>query len=145
MLMNLAGSAQTLIIAGVGAFSFKFLTEQYNLDFDTSGYLIGKCTVFTVTIPRDFTNQISICACLVVVQRKCSPGSHSFAGGLILVGSFGMFLGGLLVKVFRLEMVGMTRLCAAVAFLSGLLGIAFLAGCPETPLAGLQVTYSGSS
>lgn len=46
MLMNLAGSAQTLIIAGVGAFSFKFLTEQYNLDFDTSGYLIGKCTVF---------------------------------------------------------------------------------------------------
>ncbi|XP_022333584.2 solute carrier organic anion transporter family member 4A1-like [Crassostrea virginica] len=106
MLMNLAGSAQTLIIAGVGAFSFKFLTEQYNLDFDTSGYLIG---------------------------------------GLILVGSFGMFLGGLLVKVFRLEMVGMTRLCAAVAFLSGLLGIAFLAGCPETPLAGLQVTYSGSS
>ena len=46
MLMNLAGSAQTLIIAGVGAFSFKFLTEQYNLDFDTSGYLIGKCTIF---------------------------------------------------------------------------------------------------
>lgn len=58
MLMNLAGSAQTLIIAGVGAFSFKFLTEQYNLDFDTSGYLIGKCTVFTVTIPRHFTTQI---------------------------------------------------------------------------------------
>lgn len=42
MLMNFAGSVQTLIIAGVGAFSFKFLTEQYNLDFDTSGNLIGK-------------------------------------------------------------------------------------------------------
>lgn len=41
MLMNFAGSVQTLIIAGVGAFSFKFLTEQYNLDFDTSGNLIG--------------------------------------------------------------------------------------------------------
>lgn len=41
MLMNFAGSVQTLIVAGVGAFSFKFLTEQYNLEFDTSGNLIG--------------------------------------------------------------------------------------------------------
>lgn len=106
MLMNFAGSVQTLIIAGVGAFSFKFLTEQYNLDFDTSGNLIG---------------------------------------GLILVGSFGMFLGGLLVKLLRLEMLGMTRLCAIVSLLSGLFGIAFLAGCPETQLAGLQVSYTGSS
>lgn len=56
MLMNLAGSAQTLIIAGVGAFSFKFLTEQYNLDFDTSGYLIGKCTIFYSHDPSTFNN-----------------------------------------------------------------------------------------
>ncbi|XP_048736625.2 solute carrier organic anion transporter family member 4A1-like [Ostrea edulis] len=104
MLLNLAGSSQTLIIAGVGAFSFKFLTEQYNLNFDDSGYLIG---------------------------------------GLILVGSFGMFLGGLLVKIFRLEILGMTRLCAGAALLAGILGIAFLAGCPEVPIAGLEVAYPG--
>lgn len=67
------------------------------------------------------------------------------SGGLILVGSFGMFLGGLLVKLLRLEMLGMTRLCAIVSLLSGLFGIAFLAGCPETQLAGLQVSYTGSS
>ncbi|XP_061173895.1 solute carrier organic anion transporter family member 4A1-like [Saccostrea echinata] len=102
MLLNVAGSVQTLIIAGVGAFSFKFLAEQYNLDFDTSGYLIGV---------------------------------------LILVGSFGMFLGGLLVRIFRLETLGMIRLSTVSTLLASVLGIAFLAGCPEVPLAGLKVAY----
>ena len=40
--LNLAGSAETLIISGVGAFSFKFLLEQYQMDFETVGFLIGK-------------------------------------------------------------------------------------------------------
>jgi hypothetical protein len=31
-----------MIISGVGAVSFKFLMEQYNLDIDLTGYLIGK-------------------------------------------------------------------------------------------------------
>jgi hypothetical protein len=42
MMLTFAGSANTLIISGVGAFSFKFLMEQYNLDIDLTGYLIGK-------------------------------------------------------------------------------------------------------
>jgi hypothetical protein len=41
MMLTFAGSANTLIISGVGAFSFKFLMEQYNLDIDLTGYLIG--------------------------------------------------------------------------------------------------------
>ncbi|KAK3092473.1 hypothetical protein FSP39_003277 [Pinctada imbricata] len=106
MFLNAAGCAQTLIIAGVGAFSFKFLSEQYNLDFDIAGYLIG---------------------------------------GLILTGSFGMFLGGLLVKIFKLQLVGMLRLCTLATLISALLGVSFLAGCPEVPLAGLEVTYADKS
>ena len=42
MMLTFAGSTNTLIISGVGAFSFKFLMEQYNTDFDFAGYLIGK-------------------------------------------------------------------------------------------------------
>ncbi|KAK3578698.1 hypothetical protein CHS0354_008556 [Potamilus streckersoni] len=64
-------------------------------------------------------------------------------GGLILVGSFGMFLGGLLIRLFRLEMVGMTRLAAIASFLAAVMGIAYLAGCPNVKLAGLEVPYHG--
>ncbi|KAL3872884.1 hypothetical protein ACJMK2_036065 [Sinanodonta woodiana] len=64
-------------------------------------------------------------------------------GGLILVGSFGMFLGGLLIRLFRLEMVGMTRLAAIASFLAAVMGIAYIADCPNVKIAGLQVPYPG--
>ncbi|KAL3873616.1 hypothetical protein ACJMK2_036712 [Sinanodonta woodiana] len=64
-------------------------------------------------------------------------------GGLILVGSFGMFLGGLLIRLFRLEMVGMIRLAAIASFLAAVMGIAYIAGCPNIKMAGLEVSYPG--
>ena len=67
----------------------------------------------------------------------------SFAGGLILVGSVGMFLGGVLIRVFKLEIVGMLRLNVVATLLSAILGIAYLAKCPEINLAGHSVTYPG--
>ena len=52
-----------------------------------------------------------------------------------------MFLGGFLIKVFKFEPVGMLRLCATVTFLSAVLGLSYLAKCPEVNLAGLSTTY----
>ncbi|XP_076099372.1 solute carrier organic anion transporter family member 4A1-like isoform X2 [Mytilus galloprovincialis] len=102
MMLTFAGSTNTLIISGVGAFSFKLLMEQYNMQFDVVGYLIG---------------------------------------GLILVGSVGMFGGGLLIKMCGLGIKGMLNMCFIASFISGVLGIAFIAGCPEVKLAGLEVPY----
>ncbi|XP_052106029.1 solute carrier organic anion transporter family member 4A1-like [Mytilus californianus] len=102
MMLTFAGSTNTLIISGVGAFSFKFLMEQYNIQFDIAGFLIG---------------------------------------GLILVGSVGMFGGGLLIRMCGLGIKGMLNMCFISSFLSGVLGIAFIAGCPEVKLAGLEVPY----
>ena len=68
---------------------------------------------------------------------------HVLLGGLIVVGSLGMFLGGFLIRVFKLEVVGMLRLCSTVTCLSAVLGLSFLAKCPETNLAGLRMMYPG--
>ncbi|OWF46446.1 solute carrier organic anion transporter family member 4A1-like [Mizuhopecten yessoensis] len=106
MCINLGGCASSLIISGVSAFSFKFLAEQYRLNFDDAGYLIG---------------------------------------GLILVGAVGMVMGGVLVRIFRLEIVGMTRLSMVVALVSAALGVSLLAGCPNVNLVGLSVPYSDNS
>ena len=54
-----------------------------------------------------------------------------------------MFLGGFLIRVFKLELFGMIRLNIGVTLIAALLGIAFLAKCPETNLAGLRVSYPG--
>lgn len=54
-----------------------------------------------------------------------------FLGGLILVGFFGMFLGGFFVKFFWLEMLGMIRFCVIVFLFLGFFGIVFLVGCLE--------------
>lgn len=103
MMLAFAASANTLIISGVGAFSFKFLMEQYNLDIDSTGYLIG---------------------------------------GLILIGSVGMFSGGLFIRIFHIQVKGMLVMCFVSGFLSAVIGISFIAGCPEVPLAGLEVPYN---
>lgn len=66
-------------------------------------------------------------------------------GGLILVGAGGMFLGGLLIRIFRLETVGMLRLNVIVTLIAGLLGISYLAACPDVQLAGLAVPYPHES
>ena len=54
-----------------------------------------------------------------------------------------MFLGGFLIRVFKLELVGMIRLNIGAALLTAILGVSFLAKCPEVGLAGLRVTYPG--
>ena len=59
------------------------------------------------------------------------------------MGSVGMFLGGAIIRVFKLELLGMIRLNIVVIILSALLGISFLAKCPEANLAGLRVPYPG--
>ncbi|XP_033734181.1 solute carrier organic anion transporter family member 4A1-like isoform X2 [Pecten maximus] len=66
-------------------------------------------------------------------------------GGLILVGAVGMVLGGVLVRIFRLETIGMTRLSVLVSLASVALGTSFLAGCPNVNLVGLSVPYSDTS
>ena len=45
MMLTFGVSTNTLIVSGIGAFSFKFLMEQYNTNFDLAGYLIGKCFI----------------------------------------------------------------------------------------------------
>ena len=40
-MITLAGAANTLVLTGVGSFAFKYLMEQYNLEFTTAGYLLG--------------------------------------------------------------------------------------------------------
>ena len=77
--------------------------------------------------------------CLRTLTELC----FIYVGGLILVGSVGMFLGGFLIRLFKLEVVGMLRLSAVVTFISAALGLSYLAKCPEANLAGLQITYPG--
>jgi len=64
-----------------------------------------------------------------------------FAGALILVGSVGMFLGGFVIRIFKLEIVGMLRLNVVASLIACILGISYLASCPEVKLAGFEVAY----
>lgn len=102
MMLTFAGSANTLAITGVGSFAYKFLMEQYNLDYMIAGYLLA---------------------------------------GLIAAGTIGTFGGGLIIRIFNLQLRGMLWLAFISALGCALMGISFIAGCPEVQLAGLQVPY----
>ena len=52
-----------------------------------------------------------------------------------------MFLGGFLIRILHLEIVGMLRLNVIATLIACVLGLSYLAACPETQLAGLEVTY----
>ena len=54
-----------------------------------------------------------------------------------------MFLGGAVIRVFKLELLGMIRINIVVSILAAILGVSFLAKCPEVNLAGLRVSYTG--
>lgn len=66
-------------------------------------------------------------------------------GGLILVGAVGMAMGGVLVRIFKLQIVGMIRLSMLTTLASAVLGVSFLAGCPNINLVGLSIPYSDTS
>jgi hypothetical protein len=70
---------------------------------------------------------------------------YYFSGGLILIGSVGMFSGGLFIRLFHMQVKGMLMMCFVSGFLSAVIGISFIAGCPEVPLAGLEVPYHNTS
>lgn len=48
--ISLGGCAESLIIFGVSAFSFKYLAEMYNMGFDTAGILLGTQQFLTLVI-----------------------------------------------------------------------------------------------
>ncbi|XP_067682433.1 solute carrier organic anion transporter family member 4C1-like [Haliotis asinina] len=66
-------------------------------------------------------------------------------GGLILFSAFGMVLGGILIRGFHLEGLGMARLNVGLCVLSSVLGFAVLAKCPNVRLAGMEIPYPGES
>ncbi|KAK3092693.1 hypothetical protein FSP39_005930, partial [Pinctada imbricata] len=77
-------------------------------------------------------------------QYNLSPDiAGAYIGGLILFGAFGMFLGGFLVRIFNLSLVGMLRLSSLTMIMSAVLGLSYLAGCPEVPLVGMEIPYDG--
>ena len=48
-----------------------------------------------------------------------------------------------IIRIFKLELLGMIRINIVAKILGALLGISFLAKCPEVSLAGLRVAYPG--
>ena len=62
-------------------------------------------------------------------------------GGLVATGAIGMFMGGVLIKVMKLELVGMIRLNIVTALVGALFGLSFLAGCPNVKLVGQEIGY----
>jgi len=52
-----------------------------------------------------------------------------------------MFLGGFVIRIFKLEIVGMLRLNVVASLIACILGISYLASCPEVKLAGFEVAY----
>ncbi|XP_064600718.1 solute carrier organic anion transporter family member 4A1-like [Liolophura sinensis] len=67
-------------------------------------------------------------------------------GGLIVLGSGGgMVLGGALVRVMKLEIRGIVRLCLICVLVGSLSGIALLARCPDVNLVGLNSQYANDS
>jgi hypothetical protein len=44
-----------------------------------------------------------------------------------------------------MQVKGMLMMCFVSGFLSAVIGISFIAGCPEVPLAGLEVPYHNTS
>lgn len=65
----------------------------------------------------------------------------SIVAGLIAAGTIGTFGGGLIIRIFNLQLRGMLWLAFISALGCALMGISFIAGCPEVQLAGLQVPY----
>lgn len=59
----------------------------------------------------------------------------------LLGGAGGMVLGGILIKCFKLEVRGMTRLCSLMAIVSLVIGAGFFINCDEKPFAGLSSPY----
>lgn len=61
------------------------------------------------------------------------------------MGAVGMLSGGVLIRLFHLEAMGMTRMLVILTIISSALGLAILAGCSEIPLAGKEVAYPGDT
>lgn len=66
-------------------------------------------------------------------------------GGLILLGASGMFLGGVIIRLLKLEAIGMTRMLVVLTILATVIGCGILAKCDEVSLAGQEVPYPGES
>lgn len=56
-------------------------------------------------------------------------------------GAGGMVLGGVLIRRFKLGVVGMVRLCVIMSLLSIVVGGGFFIGCPEIDFAGVTTDY----
>ncbi|CAC5400498.1 SLCO4A [Mytilus coruscus] len=63
----------------------------------------------------------------------------------LLGGAGGMVFGGVLIKCFKLQVRGMTRLCCLMALLSLAIGTGFFINCEEKSFAGLSASYSDGS
>ena len=63
----------------------------------------------------------------------------------LLGGAGGMVLGGVLIRCFKLQVRGMTRLCSLMAVVSMIIGAGFFINCEEKTFAGLSSPYTGGT
>ncbi|KAJ8308424.1 hypothetical protein KUTeg_013298 [Tegillarca granosa] len=80
-----------------------------------------------------------------VLEEKfdSNPGDAGLImGGVTLGGGAGgMVLGGVLIKIFKLNLKGMVRLCSMMSFLALLVGAGFFINCPDVNFAGVTQPY----
>ncbi|XP_054996085.1 solute carrier organic anion transporter family member 4A1 [Sorex araneus] len=75
---------------------------------------------------------------------SASEAATLFGYLVVPAGGGGTFLGGFLASRSKLRGAGLARLCLLCTLTSLLAVLAFLLHCPDPPIAGVTVTYSGS-
>ena len=94
---------------------------------------------FTVSGLASFTPKI------VEVQLGMSARVAGMTVGALALscGAAGVFLGGWVIKKFKLECKYILRLCFSICFISAFCQLGFLLYCPEVKFAGVNSFYSG--
>ncbi|XP_071081222.1 solute carrier organic anion transporter family member 4C1-like [Haliotis cracherodii] len=66
-------------------------------------------------------------------------------GSKAIIGSVGYLLAGLLIKWFKLDLLGMERTVAGLLFVATVCGLTLFAACPDINMIGLDLPYPGDS
>ncbi|XP_067682041.1 solute carrier organic anion transporter family member 4C1-like [Haliotis asinina] len=66
-------------------------------------------------------------------------------GTKAIVGSVGYVLAGLLIKWFKLDLLGMEKMVTGLFLLATVLGLCLFAACPDIQMIGLDLPYPGDS
>ena len=128
LLISLEESCETIILAGFGAFLPKIIESQFTVSSATAALILG-----------ELFNQLEIA---FSVCLQCILHFIGFQGGLVVpCGCGGAFMGGFLIKHFKMTCEGILKCSVLLIGISFVFSFAFLIYCPNIGFAGVNKPY----